>query len=129
MRLQQEKYVVYNDSQSAIHLSKNLHSILDWSILMLGIIGFDGLNSKQLYLEKVQTSENGSNMLTKCLRKEKLKACRQRASLVDWHEAKGEICWVPHVTEPNEAKPITLKFKKRKGDKKEEVSGSIKREN
>ena len=41
------------------------------------------LESKQLYLEKIHTSENGLDMLTKCLPKEKLKACRQRASLVE----------------------------------------------
>ena len=41
------------------------------------------LESKQLYLEKIHTSENGSDMLTKCLPKEKLEeACG------------GEICWV-----------------------------------
>jgi hypothetical protein len=39
--LQQERYVLYCDSQSAIHLSKNsTFPILDPNILMLGIIGF-----------------------------------------------------------------------------------------
>ena len=39
--LKQEKYVVYSDSQSVIHLSKNFRrSIQDRSILMLDITGF-----------------------------------------------------------------------------------------
>ena len=41
------------------------------------------LESKQLYLEEIHTSENESNMLTKCLPKEKLEACKQRAGLVE----------------------------------------------
>lgn len=38
---------------------------------------------KQLHLEKVHTSDNGSDMLTKTLPKEKLDAFRQRTSLVE----------------------------------------------
>ena len=41
------------------------------------------LESKQLYLEKIHIGENVSDMLTKCLPKEKLEACRQRAGLVE----------------------------------------------
>ena len=41
------------------------------------------LESKKLYLEKIYTNENGSDMLTKCLPKKKLEACRQRAGLVE----------------------------------------------
>ena len=41
------------------------------------------LKSKQLYLEKIHTSENGLDMLTNCLLKEKFEAYRQRASLVE----------------------------------------------
>ena len=55
-------------------------SIQDQSILMLDITGFE---SKQLYLEKVHTIENLSNMLTKCLPTEKLEACWQRVGLVE----------------------------------------------
>ena len=82
--LQQEKYVVYSDSQSAIHLSKNLtfHSRSKHIDVRYHWIR-DVLESKQLYLEKVHTSENGADMLTKSLPKEKLEACRQRAGLVE----------------------------------------------
>ena len=82
--LQQEKYVVYCDSQSAIHLSKNstLHSRSKHIDVRYHWI-HDVLESKQLYLEKIYTSENGSDMLTKCLPKEKLEACSQRAGLVE----------------------------------------------
>ena len=41
------------------------------------------LSQRFLYLEKIHTSENESDMLTKCLPKEKLEACRQRAGLVE----------------------------------------------
>ena len=43
----------------------------------------DVLDSKQFYLEKVHTSENGVDMLTKSLPKEKLEAFRKRAGLVE----------------------------------------------
>ena len=43
----------------------------------------DVFESKQFYWEKIHTSENGLDMLTKCLPKEKLKACRQIAGLVE----------------------------------------------
>ena len=84
LRLQQEKYVVYSDRQSVIHLSKNstFHSISKHIDVRYHWIR-DVLESKQLYLEKIHTNENGSNILTKCLLKEKLEACRQRAVLVE----------------------------------------------
>ena len=82
--MQQEKYVVCSGSQSAIHLSKNLmfHSRSKHIDVRHDWIR-DVLESNQLYLEKIHTSENGSDMLTKCLPKEKLEACRQRAGLVE----------------------------------------------
>ena len=75
--LQQDKYVVYSDSQSVIHLSKNstFHSRSKHIDVRYHWI-HDVLESNQLHLEKIHTSENGSNMLTKCLPKEKLEACR-----------------------------------------------------
>ena len=81
--MQQEKYVVYSDSQSAIHLSKNLmfHSRSKHIDVRYHWIR-DVLESNQLNLEKIHTSENGSDMLTKCWPKEKLEACRHRAALV-----------------------------------------------
>ena len=84
LRLQQEKCVVYSDSQSVIHLSKNLtfHSRSKHINARYHWI-HDVLQSKQLYLEKIHTSQNGSNMLTKCLPKEKLEACRQITGLVE----------------------------------------------
>ena len=71
--LQQEKDVVYSDSQSVIHLSKNstFHSRSKHIDVRYHWI-HDVLESKQLYLEKIHTNENRSDMLTKCLPKEKL---------------------------------------------------------
>ena len=75
--LQQEKYVVYSDSQSVIHISKNstFHSRskhIDFRYHWI----HDVLESKELYLEKIHISENGSDILTTRLPKEKLEACR-----------------------------------------------------
>ena len=82
--LQQEKYVVYSDSQSVIHLSKNStfrsrskHIDVRYHWI------HDVLESKQLYLEKIHTNENGLDMLTKCLPKQKLEACKQRAGFAE----------------------------------------------
>ena len=41
------------------------------------------LEAKQLHLEKIHTNENGLDMLTKCLPKEKLEACKQKAGLIE----------------------------------------------
>ena len=71
--LKQEKYVVHSNSQSAIHLSKNSTFHSRWKHIDVRYHWIrDVLESKQLYLEKIHTSENGSDMLTKCLSKEKL---------------------------------------------------------
>ena len=80
----QGKYVVYSDSQSAIHLSKNstFHSRSKHIDVRYHWIR-DMIESKKLYLEKIHTSENGLDMLTKCLPKEKLEACKERAGLVE----------------------------------------------
>ena len=56
------------------------------------------LESKQLYLEKIHTSEKGLDMLTECLPKEKLEACRQSVSLVEptaWGRG-GDLSGLPH---------------------------------
>ena len=84
MGLKQEKYVVYSDSQSVIHLSKNstFHSSSKHINVRYHWI-HDMLESKQLYLKKIHTSENGSDMLTKCFPKKKIEPRRQRASLVE----------------------------------------------
>ena len=75
--LKEEKYVVYSDSQRAIHLFKNstFHSRSKHIDVRYHWIR-DVLESKKLYLEKIHTNANGSDMLTKCLLKEKLEACR-----------------------------------------------------
>ena len=63
----------YSDSHSYIHLSRNstFHSRSKHIDVRYHWI-CDVLESKQLYLEKIHTSE----METKCLPKEKLEACR-----------------------------------------------------
>ncbi|CAA0823294.1 cysteine-rich RLK (RECEPTOR-like protein kinase) 8 [Striga hermonthica] len=82
--LHQEKYVVFSDSQSAIHLSKNssFHSRSKHIEVRYHWIR-NVLESKQLHLAKVHTSENGADMMTKTLPKEKLEVCRRRAGLLE----------------------------------------------
>ena len=68
--LLQERYVVYNDSKSGIHLSKtstfHLRSMhIDFMYQWIR----DVLKSKQLYFEKVYTSENEVDMLKSLLRR------------------------------------------------------------
>ncbi|CAA0837820.1 cysteine-rich RLK (RECEPTOR-like protein kinase) 8 [Striga hermonthica] len=79
-----EKNVVFSDSQSAIHLSKNssFHSRSKHIEVRYHWIR-NVLESKQLHLAKVHTSENGADMMTKTLPKEKLEVCRRRAGLLE----------------------------------------------
>ena len=55
------------------------------------------LESKQLYLEKVRTSENGVDMLTKSLPKQKKEACRPRAGLVEPTSRRGRFVGPAHL--------------------------------
>ncbi|GMI85509.1 cysteine-rich RLK (RECEPTOR-like protein kinase) 8 [Hibiscus trionum] len=72
----QERYVLYCDSQSAIHLGKNstfqarsyhIDVRYDWIR--------DVLEAKLLELEKIYTDDNGADMLTKALPRMKFEAC------------------------------------------------------
>ena len=71
--LQQKRYVVYSDSQRVIHLSKNstFHSNSKHIDVRYHWIR-NVLETKQLHWEKIDTSENWSDKLTKSLSKEKL---------------------------------------------------------
>ena len=78
----QEKFALYCDSQSAIHLSKNstFHSRSKHIDVRYHWI-HDVLDSKMLQLEKIHTDDNGSDMMTKALPKEKLVVCREVAGM------------------------------------------------
>ena len=82
--IRQERYVLLCDSQSAIHLSKNptFHSRSKYIELRYHWIR-DVFEKKELLLEKVHTSENSSDMLTKSLPPLKLGACCDKAGLVE----------------------------------------------
>ena len=81
--LKQERYVLYCDNQSAIHLSKNssFHSRSKHIDVRYHWIR-DVLNDKLLELEKVHTDENTSDMLTKVLTKDKHEKCQFLAGMV-----------------------------------------------
>ena len=83
--LKQEKYVLYCDSQSAIHLSKNstFHSRSKHIDVRYHWIR-DVLDSKLLQLEKVHTDDNISDMLTKTLSRDKHLKCQTFASMVEF---------------------------------------------
>ena len=82
----QERYNPHSDSQSVIHLCKNssFHSISKHIDVRYHWLR-DVLEEKQMHIEKVHTNGNGSNMMTKCLPREKLEACKQKPSLVNEH--------------------------------------------
>ena len=82
--LQQEKYLLYCDSQSAIHFSKNptFHSRSKHIDVRYHYIG-DELEMKLFCLEKIHTDENESDMMTKLIPTEKLQFCRKQVGLVE----------------------------------------------
>ena len=52
------------------------------------------MSSKFLQLVKIQTNQNGADMMTKVLPKEKLQVYNEVAGMmVPPHELEGEICW------------------------------------
>ena len=73
LRFDQEKYVLFCDNQSAIHLSKNasFHSRSKHIDVHYHWIR-DVLNSKQMQLEKVHTNDNMADMLTEVVTKKEL---------------------------------------------------------
>ncbi len=78
----QDKYVMFCDKQSDIHLSKNasFHSRSKHIEVRYHWIR-DVLNSKQMQIEKVHTYDNGADMLTKVVTREKLEICRWLAGM------------------------------------------------
>ncbi|KAL5815116.1 hypothetical protein ACOSQ3_023574 [Xanthoceras sorbifolium] len=78
----QESYVLYCDSQSAIHLSKNqtFHSRSKHIDVRYHWIR-DVLENKLLQVEKIHTNDNGADMMTKNLPREKLAICREIAGM------------------------------------------------
>ena len=76
-------YLLYFDSQSAIHLSKNKtfqskskHIDVKYHWIR------DALEMKLFYLEKIHTDENELDMMTKPIPTEKLQLCRKQVGLV-----------------------------------------------
>ena len=86
--LKQEEYVVHCDSQSVIHLSKNssFHSKAKHIDLRYHWIR-NVLEEKQMKLQKVHTNDNGTDMLTKPLSKEKQELCRRMVCMETRHGA------------------------------------------
>ena len=80
--IRQNKFVVYSDSQSAIHVSKNpsFHSRSKHIQVRYHWVR-DVLDDKELYLEKVHTDDNGSDMMTKSLLKGKHDVCCTKAGM------------------------------------------------
>ena len=83
LSLQQERYLLYCDSQSVIHLSKNptFHSRSKHIDVRYHWIR-DALEIKLFCLEKIYIDENGSNMMTKPIPTEKLQFYRKQVGLV-----------------------------------------------
>ena len=76
--------MVLCDNQSAIHLAKNsmFHKRTKHIDVRYHWIR-DALEDKMLELDKVHTDDNGSDMLTKVLAREKLKICCSIAGMTN----------------------------------------------
>ena len=76
---------LYSDSQSAIHLAKNseFHSKTKYIQLKYHFIRLV-LKDGELKLEKIHTSQNPSDMLTKVVTREKLRICLVSIDLQGW---------------------------------------------
>ena len=81
--LKQDRYVLFCDNQSAIHLGKNatFHARSKHIDVRYHWIR-DVLNSKLLELEKLHTDDNCADMMTKTVQREKLLFCKQEAGLM-----------------------------------------------
>ena len=80
----QQRYVVLCDNESAIHLAKNsmFHKRTKHIDVRYHWIR-DALEDKTFKLDKVQTDDNASDMLTKVLPSEKLKICCSIAGMAN----------------------------------------------
>jgi hypothetical protein len=83
MGFKQEKNVLHNDSQNAIHLAKNLafHSRTKHIRLRYHFVK-SLLEEEVLTLEKIQGNKNPTDMLTKTVTIEKLKLCSTSVDLL-----------------------------------------------
>jgi hypothetical protein len=78
----QDKYVLFCDNQSAIHLSKNASFHSRPKHIKVRYHWIQNMpSSKQLQLEKVRTDDNGADMLTKVVIRAKLDVCRRLAGM------------------------------------------------
>ncbi|GAA0160346.1 hypothetical protein LIER_39022 [Lithospermum erythrorhizon] len=83
LKIKQDNFTVLCDSQSTIHLSRNLtfHSRSKHINVRYHWVR-DVLEEKLLYLDKVHNSENVTDMMTKTLPNNKHEACCAKAGLV-----------------------------------------------
>jgi hypothetical protein len=80
----QQKYAMYCDSQSVIHLSKNSSFHMRSKHIDVRYHWIrDMLDSKQLQLEKIHTDDYCSDMMMKSLPKDKYEFCRRAAGLLE----------------------------------------------
>ncbi|RDX83891.1 hypothetical protein CR513_35144, partial [Mucuna pruriens] len=79
----QDKYLLFCDSQSAIHLGKN--STFHYRFMHIDVRYHwihDALNVKLLELAKVHTDDNGVDMMTRVVSRGKFEVCCKIAGLV-----------------------------------------------
>ena len=84
LKKKQEYNKLYCDNESAIHLAKNstFHSKNKNIQLRYHFIRF-ALEDEQLKMEKIHTSQNPADMLTKGVTREKLSSCSVSVGLQD----------------------------------------------
>ena len=78
----QKRYVLYCDNQSAIHLAKNSTFHVKSKHIDVRYHWIrDVLDDELIELEKIHTDNNGSDMMTKALSKDKFETCRSIAGM------------------------------------------------
>ena len=84
LSFKQQRYVIYYDNQSVIHLGKNdsFHSRTKHIDVRYHWLR-DALNDKLFELEKIHTDHNGSDMLTKNLPRSKIEFCRSTVGMTN----------------------------------------------
>ena len=72
----QDNYLLFVNSQSAIHLGKNPTSLSRFKHIDVRYHWIrDALDAKLLALEKIHTNDNSADMMTKALPKGKFEVC------------------------------------------------------
>jgi hypothetical protein len=81
---EQDKYVLFSNNRSAIHLSKNASFCSRSKHIEIRYHWIRNvLNSKQMHIEKVHRDDNGADILIKVVTRAELDVCRRLAGMTE----------------------------------------------